>query len=134
MAIERAPFDLHALMARLAALFEPSQARALHFTKSVSVDTPYLLVGDDVRIQQVLINLAANALSSPSEASSESASAHSSTAMRSEPALRGARHRDRHSAEHAGRIFERFTRPILPSTASTADRAWAPRSASTWSS
>lgn len=63
MIIERSPFDLHALMNRLAALFEPEAKRArLHFTKSVSVDTPYLLLGDDVRIQQVLINLTANAL------------------------------------------------------------------------
>jgi signal transduction histidine kinase/DNA-binding response OmpR family regulator len=63
MVIERSPFDLHALMNRLAALFEPEAKRAnLQFTKSISVDAPYLLLGDDVRIQQVLINLTANAL------------------------------------------------------------------------
>src|SRR5437879_5608095 len=63
MIIERAPFDLHVLMNRLAALFEPEAKRAhLRFTKSVSVNVPYLLLGDDVRIQQVLINLTANAL------------------------------------------------------------------------
>ena len=63
MVIERSPFDLHALMNRLAALFEPEAKRAhLHFTKSISVDAPYLLIGDDVRILQVLINLTANAL------------------------------------------------------------------------
>src|SRR6266702_3342149 len=63
MVIERSPFDLHVLMNRLAALFEPEAKRArLHFTKSISVNAPYLLVGDDIRIQQVLINLTANAL------------------------------------------------------------------------
>ncbi len=63
MVIERAPFDLHVLMNRLATLFEPEAKRAhLRFTKSVSVDAPYLFLGDDVRIQQVLINLTANAL------------------------------------------------------------------------
>src|SRR5437867_3437415 len=63
MVIERAAFDLHALMNRLVVLFEPEAKRAhLHFTKSISVDAPYLLLGDDVRIQQVLINLTANAL------------------------------------------------------------------------
>src|SRR6266436_3163664 len=63
MIIERAPLDLHVLMNRLAALFEPEATRAhLRFTKSVSVNVPYLLLGDDVRIQQVLINLTANAL------------------------------------------------------------------------
>jgi two-component system, sensor histidine kinase RpfC len=61
--IERAPLDLHVLMNRLAILFEPEAKRALvRFTKSVSVDAPYMLMGDDVRIQQVLINLIANAL------------------------------------------------------------------------
>src|SRR6267142_2747169 len=61
--IERAPLDLHILMNHLVALFEPEAKRAhLRFTKSISLDAPYLLVGDDARIQQVLINLTANAL------------------------------------------------------------------------
>ena len=61
--IERAPMDLHVLMNHLVALFEPEAKRAhLRFTKSVSLDAPYLLVGDDARLQQVLINLTANAL------------------------------------------------------------------------
>src|SRR5581483_9846418 len=61
--IERAPLDLHVLMNRLAALFESEAKRAhLCFTKSVSLDAPYMLLGDDARIQQVLINLTANAL------------------------------------------------------------------------
>ena len=63
MVIERAPFDLHVLMNRLVALFEPEAKRAhLRFTKSVSAEAPYLLLGDEARIQQVLINLTANAL------------------------------------------------------------------------
>jgi two-component system sensor histidine kinase RpfC len=61
--IEREPLDLHVLMNRLAALFEPEAKRThLRFTKSVSVKAPYMLIGDDLRIQQVLINLTANAL------------------------------------------------------------------------
>ena len=111
MAIERAPFDLHALMARLAALFEPEAKRAhLHFTKSVSVDTPYLLVGDDVRIQQVLINLAANALKFTKRGFvrvSVGALEHSDEEV-------NLRFEVRDTGigippEHAGRIFERFT-------------------------
>ena len=63
IALERVPLDLHALMNRLPALFEPEAKRAhVRFTKSVSVGTPYMLIGDDVRIQQVLINLTGNAL------------------------------------------------------------------------
>ncbi|MEO8626824.1 MAG: ATP-binding protein, partial [Betaproteobacteria bacterium] len=61
--IERGPLDLHVLMNRFVALFEHDAKRAhLRFTKSVSLDAPYLLIGDDARIQQVLINLTANAL------------------------------------------------------------------------
>jgi hypothetical protein len=63
IAIEPVPLDLHVVMNRLATLFEPEAKRShLRFTKSVSVETPFLLIGDDVRIQQILINLIANAL------------------------------------------------------------------------
>ena len=63
IALERVPLDLHAMMNRLPALFEPEAKRAhVRFTKSVSVDAPHMLIGDDVRIQQVLINLTGNAL------------------------------------------------------------------------
>jgi two-component system, sensor histidine kinase RpfC len=63
MNIEHTPFDLHVLMNRLAALFEPEAKRThLRLTKSVSLVAPYLLLGDDARIQQVLINLTGNAL------------------------------------------------------------------------
>jgi len=63
MTIERSPLDLHILMNRVAALFEPDAKRAhLRFTKSLSVAAPYLLLGDYARIQQVLINLLGNAL------------------------------------------------------------------------
>jgi two-component system sensor histidine kinase RpfC len=63
MAIERVPFDLHVLMDRLAVLFAPEAERAkLRFEQSVAADVPRMLIGDDARIQQVLINLAANAI------------------------------------------------------------------------
>jgi two-component system sensor histidine kinase RpfC len=111
MVIERAPFDLHALMARVAALFEPEAKRAhLNFTKSVSVDAPYLLVGDDVRIQQALINLAANAL----KFTKQGFVRVSVGALKRGDQDVSLRFEVRDTGigippEHAGRIFERFT-------------------------
>src|SRR6266568_216758 len=111
MTIERAPFDLHVLMNRLAALFEPEAKRAhLRFTKSVSVDAPYLLLGDDVRLQQVLINLTANALKFTREGFVRvSVSAPQRTdhevSLRFEVRDTGIGI----APENAGRIFDRFT-------------------------
>ncbi len=111
MVIERSPFDMHALMNRLAALFEPEAKRAhLRFTKSISVDAPYLLLGDDVRIQQVLINLTANALKfTPQGFVRVSVSALEQTdhevTLRFEVRDTGIGI----PPENAGRIFDRFT-------------------------
>ncbi len=111
MVIERAAFDLHALMNRLVVLFEPEAKRAhLHFTKSISVDAPYLLLGDDVRIQQVLINLTANALKFTREGfvrvsvSAPEQTDHEVT-LRFEVRDTGIGI----PPENAGRIFDRFT-------------------------
>src|SRR6266702_13072 len=111
MVIERSPFDLHVLMNRLAALFEPEAKRArLHFTKSISADAPYAFLGDDVRIQQVLINLIANALKFTREGFVRvSVSAPQQTdhevSLRFEVRDTGIGI----APENAGRIFDRFT-------------------------
>lgn len=108
--IEQAPLDLHVIMNRLAALFEPEAKRAhLRFTKSVSIEAPYLLLGDDLRIQQVLINLTANALKFTREGFvrvSATALQHTSqqVKLRFEVSDTGIGI----SPENAGRIFERF--------------------------
>src|SRR5262245_27934098 len=109
--IERAPLDLHVLMNRLAALFEPEAKRAhLRFTKSVSVDAPYMLVGDDLRIQQVLINLTANAPKFTRQGFVR-VSAGAPACPGDEVTLRFEVHDTGIgiSPENAGRIFERFT-------------------------
>jgi two-component system sensor histidine kinase RpfC len=111
MAIEHSPFDLHVLMNRLAALFEPEAKRAhLRFTKSISADAPYGLVGDDLRIQQVLINMIGNALKFTRQgfvrvsASAPEQSDHEVT-LRFEVRDTGIGI----PPENAGRIFDRFT-------------------------
>lgn len=109
--IERAPLDLHVLMNHLVALFEPEAKRAhLRFTRSVSLHAPYLLVGDDARILQVLINLTANALKFTRQGFvrvSVAAMEHTDHAVK----LRFEVHDTGIgiAPQHAERIFERFT-------------------------
>jgi two-component system, sensor histidine kinase RpfC len=108
--LEQAPFDLHVLMNRVATLFEPEAKRAhLRFTKSISVDTPYMLVGDDIRIQQVLINLVANALKFTNRGFVRMSvcaleSTDQSVVLRFEIRDTGIGI----TPDHAGRIFDRF--------------------------
>ncbi|HEY6864569.1 MAG TPA: ATP-binding protein [Burkholderiales bacterium] len=111
MEIEPAPFDLHVLMNRVAALFEPEAKRArLRFTKSVAADAPYLLIGDDARIQQVLINLVANAIKFTRDGS-----VRVSVGALTQAPERIILHFEVRDTgigiepEHAARIFERFT-------------------------
>ncbi len=102
---------VHILMNRLSALFEPEAKRAhLRFTKSISVDAPYKLIGDDGRIQQVLINLTANALKFTRQGfvrvsvSAPERTDHEVT-LRFEVRDTGIGI----APENAGRIFDRFT-------------------------
>jgi len=68
--ISREPFGLEALVRDAAALFEPSaRAKALDFTLTVSEDAVGAVVGDPVRIQQILFNLLSNAVKFTSEGS-----------------------------------------------------------------
>jgi two-component system, sensor histidine kinase RpfC len=111
MTIESAPLDLHALMNRLAALFEPEAKRAhLRFTKGISPEAPYLLNGDNARIQQVLINLVANALKFTRQgfirvSVSAQAQTEQEVTLRFEVRDTGIGI----PPEKAGRIFDRFT-------------------------
>jgi two-component system, sensor histidine kinase RpfC len=111
MTIDRAPFDLRTLMKRLATLFEPQARRAgLRFTDSIAADVPCLLIGDDVRIQQVLINLTANALKFTSEgqicvSAGVAAQSGAEVTLRFEVRDTGIGI----APEDAARIFDRFT-------------------------
>lgn len=61
--IELRPFDLKALLARLASLMgHAAQAKGLVLRIEADTVPPGLLVGDDLRLHQVLINLVSNAI------------------------------------------------------------------------
>jgi signal transduction histidine kinase/CheY-like chemotaxis protein/streptogramin lyase len=61
--LDIAPFDLHALLRQVEALARPQAAkRGLAWTLCVADDLPRWLVGDALRIEQILLNLANNAV------------------------------------------------------------------------
>ena len=61
--IEHKEMDLHELLDSLKALFqEHAQAKQLEFSISVAEDTPRALMGDSLRLQQILSNLLSNAI------------------------------------------------------------------------
>lgn len=63
MAIERIPLDLHRMLDELAALFEfRAQDKGIGMRLAVDPDVPRNVLGDPVRLRQILTNLLGNAL------------------------------------------------------------------------
>ncbi|MBB3221588.1 hybrid sensor histidine kinase/response regulator [Pseudoduganella umbonata] len=63
MTLEQVPFDLHALLDNLASLAAPKQdGRPVALALRVGPGVPAALVGDPLRLGQVLLNLAGNAV------------------------------------------------------------------------
>ena len=61
--LDIAPFDLRALLRQVEALARPQAAkRGLAWTLCVADDLPHWLIGDALRIEQILLNLANNAV------------------------------------------------------------------------
>jgi two-component system sensor histidine kinase RpfC len=61
--IEPVDFDLHGLIKNLCSTFEVEATRKnLRFFTHVDPAAPYLLIGDEMRLQQILLNLVGNAL------------------------------------------------------------------------
>jgi signal transduction histidine kinase/CheY-like chemotaxis protein len=61
--LEIAPFELHALLHQVEALAQPQAAkRGLAWTLTIADDVPLWLIGDALRIEQILLNLVNNAV------------------------------------------------------------------------
>jgi PAS domain S-box-containing protein len=63
MEFEAITFSLGAMMRHSQALMAPkAEAKGLRFTQEIAADVPDILVGDPLRLQQILLNLVGNAL------------------------------------------------------------------------
>lgn len=63
LAIEEAPFDLKTLIDEMMRALEPiASDKQLEFGAEIATDVPLHLMGDRVRLSQILVNLAGNAL------------------------------------------------------------------------
>ncbi len=63
LTLEERAFALRPLLEKVAQLIQPqAQARFLRFRLDVAPDLPAALIGDSLRIEQILMNLAANAV------------------------------------------------------------------------
>ena len=61
--LEDAPFDLHALVAEVVGLARPlAEKKGLAFAETIAPDAPRHVRGDAVRIKQIVLNLANNAI------------------------------------------------------------------------
>ncbi|MBM4782228.1 MAG: PAS domain S-box protein [Archangiaceae bacterium] len=105
LVIESAPFRLRALLRDLHDTFEPAaESRGLHLGMSVSPELPEFIVGDPLRVRQVMSNLLSNALKFTQ-------SGRVDVVVEQEEERLVMRVRDTGigiSAEQAGRLFESF--------------------------
>ncbi|MEO5350159.1 MAG: response regulator [Magnetococcus sp. YQC-3] len=63
LALDPVPFSLHALFDNLGDLFrQPAADKGVELNLSIVATIPALLVGDDARIEQILVNLISNAI------------------------------------------------------------------------
>ncbi|MDV3255842.1 MAG: response regulator [Lysobacter sp.] len=63
LALAEQPFDLRALVDEVVAMIEPlARARGLAFRLEIANDAPRNLLGDPVRVRQILLNLLGNAI------------------------------------------------------------------------
>jgi two-component system sensor histidine kinase RpfC len=61
--LTKAPFDLHALINGVVGLFDyAANNKQLLLTRTIDPDCPYRLIGDELHLRQVLVNLVSNAV------------------------------------------------------------------------
>lgn len=61
--LANAPFDLHALINGVVGLFEyAASSKQLLLQRKIDPDCPYLLIGDELHLRQVLVNMVSNAV------------------------------------------------------------------------
>jgi two-component system sensor histidine kinase RpfC len=63
LALDIKPFDLHALVSFVSRTYKDvAESKGLGFSVYVAADIPYMLYGDQVRLNQILMNLVSNAI------------------------------------------------------------------------
>jgi signal transduction histidine kinase len=125
--VEQIPYDLHAVVWSAFRTFSPiGQERGLEMSCHVALDTPREVLGDPVRVRQILSNYLSNALKFTDRGRIH---VHLFRARPSR-AHRDQRHRHRRQRRScAPRCSSRSRRPTAPPRGASAAAAWACRSA-----
>jgi signal transduction histidine kinase len=106
-------FDMHEAIAELTDLFsERCMRKGLEFIYFVAEDVPTHVVGDPVRLRQILVNLVGNAISSPSAVKSGRLVAFPQRDRCCGAEFRDRRHRHWHRAINAPVSSSRSTRSM----------------------
>jgi signal transduction histidine kinase len=117
MHFEQTPFSLDAILLHLSDLCAiKARERGLELLYDIAPDVPDQLVGDPLRLGQVLLNLVGNAIKFTEPAKSPSPSGDCARVRALSNSLRGYRHRHRHDAEQQERLFAAFTQADTSTT------------------
>jgi signal transduction histidine kinase len=131
MHFEQTPFSLDAILLHLSDLCAiKARERGLELLYDIAPDVPDQLVGDPLRLGQVLLNLVGNAIKFTEAGEIKVTVRRLCQGEGTIELASRSRHRHRHDAEQQQRLFAAFTRPIPRPPANTAAPASACPSAS----